>query len=212
MPKYIKKNVLNLGSTKQEILENLNDVLFYIYEQCQLNHDAMKKLYSHINVPITYDHHSIIDSLQCHELKHEYGLKFVNHEDEDDKYLYQIHERTFQDSFTNRPIAIELHKYLMKKSPQNLKIDKYKWLMLENSCGMNHDIQGVRFLDWKLHFWSKYISTNDNGITLHDLIIAAFKIKSHKFENVYDVYDGVCGVNTVSNRYGLYINVDFKHD
>lgn len=81
---------------------------------------------------------------------------------------------------------------------------------LYNKSGVNRDARGVRDVDWKLHFWNKY--TCYNSITFHDLIVAAYKIRSHKFENNYELF---CDVKTYvfssNGKYTINIFAEFDH-
>lgn len=53
--------------------------------------------------------------------------------------------------------------------------------------GVNSDTRGTRPLDSHLKFHPSYTIERDHRITLHDFIIASYKIKSHKFENWYEL-------------------------
>ena len=71
-------------------------------------------------------------------------------------------------------------------------------------------------MDWKLHFWDQYIINNNNkSLRIHDLIIAAYKIKSHKFGNWFEDYEGILELDIYKNallgKKELVVVIEFYH-
>ncbi len=118
-------------------------------------------------------------------------MKFTCYYEKDHKYVYSFNNNFNSEYYDNDPFIIELHEYLLNESPQELRVGKVQLLCLTNNCGVNNDARGVRSLDWKLHYWNKYDVSRNEGITLDDLIIASYKIRSHKFENNYELFTGI---------------------
>ena len=85
-------------------------------------------------------------------------------------------------------------------------ISKYK-LKLINSCGFNDDERGSDHLKIKLDFHSEYVL--NKNFTLYDLAIACYKIKSHKFDNWYEIFLKCSKVNLIKDE--LVLNLDFEH-
>ncbi|AAV50319.1 hypothetical protein [Acanthamoeba castellanii mimivirus] len=182
--KYIKNNVLDLGSKDSYIKFNLSTVIDYIYNQIPLDYAEMNKIYKNI----------------CTELDD--SPEFQSNLTEDDEYVYKFNEilkkcydeqemtkrKIFDPDFLNYKLINELHIYLTKKSPKKLVIKSINSIKLVNNEGVNTDINGTTNVDWKLHFWPEFTIQNSECLTLHDIIIACYKIKSHKFENWYELY------------------------
>lgn len=190
MGKYIKNNRLRLGKSESTFTRNLEKLMNYIYEQFPLDHDNMKQLYEHVRVPVNFDDTEYEDNEKSNSY-YRSALKFTCHYDKDDKYIYSFNNEFDSECYNNDPFIIELHEYLLSKTPQELRIGRVELLYLTNDRGVNEDARGVRSLDWKLHFWNKYDVSKDEGITLDDLIIACYKIRSHKFENDYELFTGI---------------------
>lgn len=88
MVKYIKRGVLHLGESDDEIKSNLEDLISYIYHQCPLNHDAMKELYEDVIVPITFDDRDDDDD----DNNYRYKLTFCSNMNIDREYIYEFNE------------------------------------------------------------------------------------------------------------------------
>jgi hypothetical protein len=90
-----------------------------------------------------------------------------------------------------------------------LYTDNVKFVALSNHRGDNDDARGIRYLDWKLYYWKEFDVYNESGITLHDLIIAAYKIKSHKFDAWFELF---CNINSLRiDDDSLHIGTKFDH-
>ncbi|BCS83705.1 hypothetical protein QLL95_gp0418 [Cotonvirus japonicus] len=169
--KYIKNNHLDLGTKESIISKNLISVIGYIYDNFSLNYKKMEKLYE--NVEMDDDQNGpnpMTDDKYIYKFKYNYDFMNGN----EDTY--------------NKKLLKELNEYLTNESPKKLKLEGIVKLTLMNDCGVNEDDRGTQPLDSKLHFWPEYVIYNDKNITFHDLIIASYKIKSHKFENWYEMY------------------------
>ncbi|AGC02436.1 hypothetical protein H012_gp012 [Acanthamoeba polyphaga moumouvirus] len=187
--KYITGNYLDLGKKESEIRYNLKSIIKYIYCQIPLDHDKMKKLYKYVEVDCDYDYKKDDD--------YDYlGPDFMPNKMQDDEYVYkfkhELNESYFPEPHSgediNNELIREMHEFLIEKSPKKLILKDIRTIKLIKNKGVNKDRRGVRDLDWKLHFWQEYIISSKRSLKLHDLIIAAYKIKSHKFEKWYEMF------------------------
>uniref|UniRef100_A0A6G6ABG9 Uncharacterized protein n=1 Tax=Borely moumouvirus TaxID=2712067 RepID=A0A6G6ABG9_9VIRU len=218
--KYITGNYLDLGKKESEIRYNLKSIIKYIYCQIPLDYDKMKKLYKHVKVDCDYDfkkdddydylgpdfmpNEMQDDGCVCefeHELDGFYfpGPDFMPNEMQDDEYVYkfkdELDEFYFPEPYLgediNNELIREMHEFLIEKSPKKLILKDIRTIKLIKNKGVNEDRRGVRGLDWKLHFWPEYIISSKRSLKLHDLIVALYKIKSHKFEKWYEMFSRV---------------------
>jgi hypothetical protein len=209
MSKYIKNNTLHLGKSEDEIKENMRDVIKYIYRQIPLDHDKMKKHYEHIRVPVSYDDNDD-DVEYCNHYR--YDLTFVGYYETDDKYIYYFDSKNELNInfYENKEMINELHKFLHNNSPKKIHIGNYDSVTLDNHRGVNTGVRGIRYLDWKLYYWVEFNVYNKSGLTLDDLIIAAYKIRSHKFEDYYETFSEI-NYMSIDGK-SIYINTKFIHE
>lgn len=214
--KYIKKNVLKLNDDSKKRTDQMERLVKFIYDYYQLNHDEMFNTYRDIKCPFDYDDTDYIDKDGDYEYDEKYfhsNLVFVNHPERDGEYDYNVNPDFEIDSIKDDKFIKYIYSYLSTHSPDQLIIDKVKYINIENDSGMHKGIYGVRLLDWRLHFWKDYdltIKKGEAGITMHDLIIAAYKIKSHKFDNDSEEVEYV-DCNISNDNYRLQLNVGFLH-
>ena len=199
---YIKNNVLDIENLSKE---DLKELIRYIYLQFPLDHDKMKELYDDVKVPISFDDTEKDDD------DYRSKLTFISNDNPDYAYIYQFDPDLSQSYFGDCYFIKKLHKYLIKKSPRKLKLGNLDQLSVHNvhPRGINDDARGVRYMDWRLYFWRKYGIEKINGITLHDLIIAVYKVRSHKFENNYELYTGIENFSFDDDT--LYLSLNFDH-
>ena len=201
MRTFIRYDMLDIGKTENEIEHNLEQIIKYIYEYFPLDHDKMIKLYEDVKVPVSFDDEDDDDN------DYRYDLTFVSYPKPDDKYIYKFNDQlNFYGDVDDELYITEIHKYLAKYSPKRLRIKGIKSLYLSNHRGVNSDARGVKMLDWKLHYWEEYGVGNDNDITFDQLIIALYKIRSHKFERWYETF---CRINSTSLD-GTSLTLDLK--
>lgn len=188
--KYIKNDKLYLGSKEQTIKNNLKEIIKYIYYQCPLDYDQMKQIYKYIETDCEYDDYDL--------LYYEFETNLM----QDNKYAYEL-IKDLDNTYKNEELINELHNYLLlTKSPKKLRLNNIRQIQLINNNGINKDSSGIRDLDWKLHFWDEYMINNDDNIRFHDLIIAVHKIKSHKFDNWYELYTNISEFHVLDHGYG----------
>ncbi|AVL95246.1 hypothetical protein ma859 [Moumouvirus australiensis] len=185
--KYIIDNYLDLGEKESEIYFNLESIIRYIYCQIPLDYNKMNEIYKDVQVDYCFDY-----------IRNNYIYgepKFISNEMEDNKYIYkfkyELKEICFLEEDNNIELIREIHQYLTEKSPKNLILKDIHTIKLINDDGNNEEKGGVRNLDWKLHFWPEYIISSEDDLKLHDLIIAAYKIKSHKFETWFEMFSKI---------------------
>jgi hypothetical protein len=203
----IKNNKLILDYNDESIEKKFGEILRYVYNHFELDHDLMLDYYEDVNAPMDYDYVTDTKDLDMY-------INFWSNDKKDEKYIYFPQKKFDNRWYDDYPDLIKnINNFIDKKTTKFLKLDKVKKIVLINSRGkyrcINNDSRGVRQADWKLHTWHKYEITNNDGITFADLIIACYKIKSHKFENNYELY---CGIEKISLVNGmLSITVNFDH-
>jgi hypothetical protein len=95
--------------------------------------------------------------------------------------------------------------------PEGLQLDTLLYLKhplrLDNTRGINDDTRGTKFP--KIEFGDFYSTWrwNRGFLTLRDLADGCFRLKSHKFENWYEMITGINGsiILTTTND-NLYMN------
>ncbi|AGC02399.1 hypothetical protein H012_gp049 [Acanthamoeba polyphaga moumouvirus] len=165
----------------------------------------MKKTYEQIQVENDYDDENNIN------VNPHINIPFESNLTQDNKYFYKIRKETDEDYidegvdidyyYKNKKLIRSLHQYLSNNSPKDLIITDIKKLKLINDQDINKSVKGIRDLDWKLHCWFEY-EIDKNNITLHDLIIACYKIKSRKFDIYHEKFyrlKNFCVFNSYEN-------------
>ena len=229
MPEYISNGKLFLGI--YNIKGKLVDVLRYLYTYFTLDHDKMMLLYKNIIVTNDFDDFVLCQNADEHDKMRD-TLEFNNYKYEDDKYIYKYETDIIKSAIDNgfippcakkdmklpdnininafkyKTLIRELHNYFKAgNSPKDLRIVDYDTLVMRNCHGINKDARGVRELDWKLYFWDRYIRFDENGISMHDLIISVFKVSSHKFDKNYEAYGGIDKLKLGDGVLCVYINL-----
>lgn len=90
----------------------------------------------------------------------------------------------------NCDLITRLHAYVQAHGARSVKLKGIRSLTINNYHGVNKDNRGTRGLDWVLKYHRTFSIIRSSSITLHDLIIACYKTKSHKFETWYEFVDG----------------------
>lgn len=202
----IKNRELKLDYNDDLTSVVFDGILWYIYNYYDLNHSAMMKYYNHVKAPKDYEYMD--------------GFQFQPNDKKDSRYFYyrnkhpydEGHDPSYIDLQDNYPNLIgQIDDFLSKKSTKSLKLCGVNDIVLINGTSdcVNKNCRGIMKADWKLHTWPKFKIFNNNGITFDDLIVACYKIKSHKFENNYEMYVGISSVKLNDHR--LEIVVDFDH-
>lgn len=211
---YIKNNTLSFGSTEDELGRNMGALFSYFYEHIPLDHDAMSELYADRECPISFDD-TKNENWEINDFYRDH-LEFMFHPEEDDKYIYAIKDvngpfepnHQYFKMTKTKAFIVEVHDYLLKNSPEKLILKGVTSVDLFNEAGINTDSRGVRAMDWKLYFWSMFDIERKTGIRLHDLIICAYKIRSHKFENWYELFGDIQSVSLEDGELSLIVNYD----
>lgn len=181
---HMNGDMLNCGESSEIILHSLSDLIRYIYMSFKLDYDVMKKIYSNIDGSMNYDFYT-------DENNNYLSINFSNSSDKDHKYSY-FHQDKFINCARYYDDFIEkIHTLLTVKSTQQLFFENISQITLLNTSGICSDSRGVRDVDWKLHFWDSFTIESEKNISLHDFIIALYKIKSHKFENNFELFAGI---------------------
>lgn len=185
----------NLKQTK--IL--LSDLLNYIYFNIKLDYEKIAK---RINFP---PYPGADTTEDC------FGTAEFEPGTSDCKYSYRL--SSFYDSrmpleSPNKELMLLLDTYVRAYGTRKVRFIGIRSLTINNKYGVNADTMGTRTLDWELQFYPTFTVANPRDITLHDLIIACYKTKSHKFENWYEAVFGVKNIILKDHSLVFDLNVD----
>jgi hypothetical protein len=193
----IRKNKLNLGADTITIKQTLDDLIKYIYYQFPLDYERMAKIYPDSETIDTNTHH------------------FESSMNKDDKYVYTFIRIIDNHDYRNPDMVNELHEYLLLDDhcAKKLKLKNIIKIKLINREGINHDTRGTQELDYVLHFWDTYCISKRHDLSFHDLIIGAYKIKSHKFDTWYEMYDNIelFSITQRGDKKAIYAQPGFDH-
>ena len=209
--KYIVDDVLHF--TEEDARDEFNTVIKFVYENIKLDYDKMAKENKNLIKGDEYDHEEDYNwecrgmQYDCdgeHTVKYRYTIseKLDNYEiDDDDKNEY-----------IKRKILNELVEYFLDKTK---KLDDLKFtfsrIRVDNMRGINEDPRGVRKLDWHLqyNYEVEVLPENNNAnITFQQFIDALYDIKSHKFENWYELY---CGCDVLVDYTDMFVSCNYDH-
>lgn len=229
--KYINKNRLELNFHNiEEITCKLTSIIKYIYHNLPLDYDEMERLYFDSNSSVDFDFKK--DCRSAGDRSYINRPKFVPNIS-DNKYIYRfVMNLTFNKYYWNEQfnelkesntdpdknfdycfdLTNEIHEYLKENTAKDLIISGVIGLKLVNTSGINTDSRGIREVDWKLSFWEKYKIYKETDVTLHDLIIAAYKIRSHKFEDWYEMFCELGNIKIKETDNGKMITMFAKFD
>lgn len=202
-----------------DVTSIVNDVFQYIYDAYKLDYNAMNKIYKDVEADGSFD-----DTLDDNDSEARWEHNFEPNIRQDDEYVYKSSgeydgiddweayvgkNKYIVGKYSNLELIGKIHSALNMHSPKKVKIKGVKEFMLLNMSGINNDVRGIRELDWKLYYWSHFFVKNESGISLDDLIVAAFKVKSHKFEGWYEMYCGIDNALIINDK--LVAGITFDH-
>nr|WBF70441.1 hypothetical protein [Megavirus caiporensis] len=190
---FIQNNYLQIGLKEKYIKIYLKDIFEYIYQAYELDIEIMHHLYEQIE---SYNNHtSYFQNNPMNDSEYVYKKKNFNLDN-----LLQPNHDLFNES--SHLLIQEINTYLLIHSEHDLLIKDFTKILLINNTGPDERKSELYHLDQKLHFWPEYMM--EDKITFHDLIIAAYKIKSHKFETWFEMFAGVLEVH-IENHYNPFI-------
>lgn len=180
MPPMFSEGKITLSPDLKKTKTLLHDLLIYIYYNIELDYEKLSKR-------LNYDP-SVSDS--DFYRYGPYGCKFkYRHGIYDCRFSYKIEEEYNEclEVFSPNHELIEgLHTYIQTHGARKIKFTGINNLIVNNTRGVSFDMRGTRGLDWLLVSHPTFTVTRPNCISLHDLIIACHKTKSHKFENRFE--------------------------
>ena len=210
---------LYLGNNKDKIKINTEGLVNYLYARRELDRDLMMKKYGHklTDEQRNFDWEESYDDL--------WDLKFEPSKYQDDEYFFKkeylndldenlsIHQildkyDTVQESDPNLPKLTDFHLFSGLGNVVSLIVQNYRGIR-----GINQDLRGVDPLDFALYYWPFYKIYNKKGVTIEDLLTSLYKVRSHKFENNYELFTGIkrIVVKELDDGIELFISVDFDH-
>lgn len=207
---------IKIDTTDTETMKKIFNELFrYIYECYQLDHSMMKKKYEK-NIGSKIMDFDDVDHEDTDSKWEENRCRdFCSGDQDDIPYVYKK---------TGEPLEPKDYRYLgnlnkflsMNTTEKNgdmtntkkIIFDGLHKLNLININGSNSDSRGVRSLDWHMEFHENYLIENPEGINLDQIIIGLFKIKSHKFENWYELYSSIKSMRIENGTLLVYVMFD----
>ncbi|ANB50919.1 hypothetical protein [Powai lake megavirus] len=180
---FVQNNYLRIGLKEKKLKIYLKDIFEYIYQAYELDVEKMQYLYEHIesnnNDTYYFENNSMNDS------EYVYRKKIIDLDN-----LLQPNRELFNES--SNVLIQEINTYLLTHSEHDLIIKDFTKILLINNTGPDERKTKLYHMDQKLHFWPEYMM--EDKITFHDLIIAAYKIKSHKFETWFEMFNDISEV------------------
>ena len=142
----------------------------------------------------------------CHECeapptiypKNHHNVKYViEYEPRNDKSLFEYSDNIEFINMANSTIE-NLH---------NIQLIGYKHINLHNINGFNDDHRGSNHCKVKLKFFDDYLISTP--LTAHELALAYYRVKSHKWDNNYELY---CDCENIADDYTDTLNVYLHFD
>lgn len=210
MQQIDKEIDLTLESTSEpvpicnHIVYNLECLIRFIYSHFFLDVREMTKIYQDIEVEFPEEWTNSRNKI-CP------AGTFVPNQMQDNEYVYYF-KNIFGGSFFNH-----LREYFQNKnvvSTDDVKmftLKNAKRIKLINSSGIKKNMRGIQEIDFKLSFWPEFvIETNDESdLSLHELIIGLYKIRSHKFNNdLVENFKRIMDITVYEKKNKLFITID----
>lgn len=215
---YIINNRLILDSfPKSELKIVFEEILKYIYQIYHLHHQDMCILYKKTSSIFNYDSIEVEPNTKSKYEK----FKFKPNSKIDSEYVYYDYIERFDEFFYPNYLNLikEIHLFLDSNEETDLKFGNIFGINISNKTGPNTSLNGIRSADWKLHYWDTYEIFSKTEISFDDLIVAAYKIKSHKFDTIYEEFSSIDNMDLVANQLAktttnniMYMDVNFIHN
>jgi hypothetical protein len=201
--KYKKRNYFNCSN------------LWYDYKllvkPCHKNHECKgyfdcdnaskyNKKYVEIN-QIEYIYSGIFDDSDDEENDEENDEEKDDEEDDNNDYYKNDNKNEYKES---SKIIEQLSN--LELGPKEIKFISKKNIKIINKNGFNNDHRGSDHTLLKLPFVSELELGTE--FTLYDLLVANSNLKSHKFDNWYELY---CGTKCKQTQNLVTIELDFDH-
>lgn len=144
------------------------------------------------------------------------GVKYYNHENKwygrhpDDES--NIRCDTYWCRFSTKTVEYDKMTFVLKSDDEDLNEEVFpkeiEKITLINISGTNEDHRGSDHVDIDLNLWDEI---DLGGNTLGDLATGFFCVKSHKFDNWYELYCGVKRIEWNEETKTLEISIWFDH-
>ena len=187
---FSTKGTLTLPSDPKQLKKIVTHLFEYTYSNIKLDYDKISK--------------SIDEELSESESSYDWEAEYEPGEN-DCELSYKTDNAFDPRDFDESPHAelfARIHTYVQSNGARGVRLKGVRSLTIRNSMGINTDTRGTRPLDSHLKFHPSYTVERGHRITLHDFIIASYKIKSHKFENWYELISGAETVTMSKTRVG----------
>ncbi len=134
---------------------------------------------------------------------------------DDAKVSFDVEIRSFQDADFwkyefedwNHEYESEETKNILFKINSDTKFVSSKEVQIINPKGENADVRGSDFIDYKIPMEER-ISLGKE-FSLRTLVETAYMVKSHHFENHYELFTGIDSINEKENLVEIFL--DFNH-
>jgi len=210
--------------------KNISDVVSYIYKRFSLNHKLMKdqakngnykfvfndKEYGficNINLDLEYLAQIELKLIRKHCRKHgHYKTGDINLRvlipEKQHKIKINKKSKLYKKCRAKLLTQNTLNDYIYPDNWKNIYLARVKKLVIINSSGKNNDTRGTKKCDIYYTFRNKIIL--DNGkISFYDFVVALHMIKSHKFDNWFELFSGIKKFKHSGKK--LSITIAFNH-
>ena len=199
-------------STEDKLKSIVHDIVEHCYNSADISHvvyenknyfNCTNKWYQRPKgVADSHDLNKKCNGYDSDECEFKLGKKTPTNPDEV-KYILKT-QHNLDPECENK----ELMEKIVKYEFDDTILEGYEYIILRNDRGINHDHRGSDHCWIDLDFYERY--EMKGPITLLDFAKGLYRIKSHKFDNWYEMF---CGIETHAYKSGkfLEITVDFDH-
>lgn len=217
---------LYIGSIKDhdQLVHNMSGLLLYLYLTRELDEHKMMERYGNLLSSEQRD----FDWTHEQFMRRQRRSRFKSSSEQDQEYY-------LESKLMNRGQLNNLKNFAQEMFPVINLLNEYEiinrqrhlpdlmdlplftqeglvtFLTLVNATGANEDILGIRPLDFVLHYWDAYLINEPRGITVGELAVGLYKIKSHKFDDSEEFSNVVeVRANRFDSKVSLNITVEFQ--
>lgn len=203
-----------------ELSDNLTDLIKYLYLTRRLNHNKMLERYQNLLTPLQKSFSGAYMQWNSAQVASRFGE--CNPQIDEEYYIMSNLILPDLNRVKPYPITYLLQDYDLiyrgRKLPNLMELPLFTreglviCITLINLSGINKHFRGMQALDYALHYWDTYTVEDPRGVTVGELVVGLYKIKSHKFDNYYEAVHRIqVQSETLKTGVKLTIALEFKH-